>query len=122
LPTVLDARCALHERHEVARDRRAEAGPAVHARDRVVGLRERLEDRRLLVLGDADAGVVHLDAQRARRGVPGVARTRSVISPFSVNLTAFDSRLSSTWRMWCWSPANQRAADGSISVLIARPL
>ena len=37
--------------------------PAVHARDRVVGLRERLEDRGLLVGRDADARVLDLDAE-----------------------------------------------------------
>ena len=47
------------------RDRQAQAGAAVPARHRAVGLRERLEDQRLLVARDADAGVA--DRERAGR-------------------------------------------------------
>src|SRR5207248_11804730 len=47
------------------RDGQPQPGPAVLARRRAIGLRERLEDRPQLVGRDADAGVGHLEMQSA---------------------------------------------------------
>ena len=49
------------------------------------------------------------------------ARTRSVTCPFSVNLTAFDSRLPSTWRSRCRSVTSSAGADGSIEISKSSP-
>ena len=56
---ALDPELAAHQRDELRRDRQPEPRPAVLPRGRAVGLRERLEDELLLVLRDADAGVLH---------------------------------------------------------------
>ena len=50
---------AAHQLDQPPADRQAEAGAAVLARGRGVGLREGLEERSDLVGGDADAGVAH---------------------------------------------------------------
>ncbi len=54
---------AAHHPHERRGDRQAEAGAAEFARRRSIGLAERLEDRRLLVGGHADAGIGHRKMQ-----------------------------------------------------------
>ena len=57
-PTLaVDAQVAAEQAGDLAADREAEAGAAVLAAGRAVGLLERLEDQPLLVLRDADAGV-----------------------------------------------------------------
>ncbi len=66
---VVDADGAAHQFHQLLRDRQAEAGAAVAARGRIVGLREGLEQARPRFARDADAGVVHLEAQHDRLGV-----------------------------------------------------
>ena len=58
LPGSLSSRdLAAEQAGELAADRQAQAGAAVLAAGRAVALRERLEDRLLLVGRDADAGV-----------------------------------------------------------------
>src|ERR1700736_3243814 len=52
-----------HQGHEPGGDRQAQAGAAVLARGRGVLLLEGPEDSLLPVLGDADAGVAHGEAQ-----------------------------------------------------------
>ena len=42
--------------------------------------------------------------------------------PWSVNLTAFDSRLRRIWRMRASSPINVRSTDGSTVSASSRPL
>ncbi len=99
---------APEQAHEVPADRQAEAGAAVLARRRAVGLGERLEHRRLQLLLDADPGVADADREHAV-GVreplvgrvparPARARSAARRSPCSVNLNAFESRFLSTWR------------------------
>ena len=63
---ALDPDPAAHAFDQPGRDAQAQAGAAVLARRRSVGLLERLEDVRLLVRGNADAGVLHLEVQRRR--------------------------------------------------------
>ena len=58
---------AAHEFDEALADRQAEASAAEAARRRVVGLRERIEDRLQCRRRNADAGVLHLEAQRHPR-------------------------------------------------------
>ena len=45
-----------------------ESGAAVQARGRCIGLAEGLEQARLGIAGDADAGVAHLEMQLVLRG------------------------------------------------------
>ena len=59
---ALDGELPVHERDELRRDGEAEAGAPVLARRRRVLLLEGAEDRRLLLAGDADAGVAHREA------------------------------------------------------------
>ena len=75
------------------RDREAEAGAAVLAARRAVGLLERLEDQPLLVLRDADAGIGDRERDDVGRRADD---TRRLTRPRSVNFIAFDSRLRST--------------------------
>ena len=56
---------AAEQLGELARDGQAQAGAAVLAAGRAVGLLERLEDDLLLVGRDADAGVAHLEGDHA---------------------------------------------------------
>ena len=58
---------AAEQARQLARDRKAEPGAAVLAADGAVGLAEGLEDRLLLLVGDADAGVGHGQARSGRR-------------------------------------------------------
>ena len=55
---------AAHRLGQAAHDRQAEAGAAEAARGRAVGLHEGLEQPLALLLGEADAGVGDLDAER----------------------------------------------------------
>src|SRR4029079_14760453 len=48
---------AAHQADEPGRNRQAEAGASILARDRVVGLRERFADEARLAAGDADTAV-----------------------------------------------------------------
>ena len=57
LEPAFDADPAAHQLGELLDDREAEAAAAVAARARAVDLREGVEDRVELLLGDADAGV-----------------------------------------------------------------
>ena len=98
---------AAEQARDLAADRQPEARAAVAAARRAVGLLEGLEDQPQLVLGDADAGVGDGEGDRvrpaaavaARRSAPTVSRTL----PFSVNLSALESRLRSTWATRCSS-------------------
>src|SRR6185312_4864962 len=62
---ALDANLAAEQARDLAADRQAEAGAAVLAAGRAVGLLERLEDELLLVARNADAGVAHLERHDA---------------------------------------------------------
>ena len=59
-----DVDLAAHHFHQLLADREAQAGAAVLARGRAVGLRELVEDPRLRLRADAGAGVADLEAQR----------------------------------------------------------
>jgi hypothetical protein len=63
---AVDADAPAHQLGELLDDRQAEAAAAVAARARRVDLREGVEHRVELVLGDADAGVAHLEAKLHR--------------------------------------------------------
>ncbi len=67
-----DLQLAAQQAGDLAADRQAEAGAAIFAAGRAVGLLERLEDQLLLVLRDADAGVGDRDLDRVveRRAAP----------------------------------------------------
>ena len=54
---ALDPDVAAHQRDELCRNRESQPRAAVPARRRPVRLCERLEDRVLLLPGDADAGI-----------------------------------------------------------------
>ena len=86
---------AVHQLDQARGDGQAESGPSELAGGRSVGLRESLEDQRLFVLGDADAGVPNVEAQR--ESAPPVDGSSSAAdtatSPASVNLMALPTRL-----------------------------
>src|SRR3712207_8580468 len=54
-----------HQLRQLRRDGQAQPGAAVAARRRAVGLGERLEDGRLLLLGDADRKSTRLNSSHA---------------------------------------------------------
>ena len=56
-----------------------------------------------------------------RPSAAGVALTRSVTRPRSVNLTALESRFPTTWRRRCRSVSSSASADGSIATSKSRP-
>ena len=60
---AFDPNASAHHLHKLRRDRQAQAGAAVFARRRGIGLAERLENLRLLFGRDADAGVAHGNVQ-----------------------------------------------------------
>ena len=69
LPGALfQRRAAAHALDDAARDREPQAGAAELARRAAVGLLELLEDARLRVRRDADAGVAHREADFVRLG------------------------------------------------------
>jgi hypothetical protein len=73
---ALHADLAVHHDHELLGDRQAQAGAAVAARGRAVGLREGLEQLRLHRGRNAHAGVAHLEAEDdavVAFGLPGDA-------------------------------------------------
>ena len=72
---ALDVDAAVHQLGQPPHDGKAEAGAAESPRGRGIGLRERLEQPRPLLVAQADAGVAHRQrdarravAERARRG------------------------------------------------------
>src|SRR6185295_6151258 len=60
---AVDPEAAAHERHEVLGNRQPQPRSAEVPGCRSVGLREGLEDNPLLLEGDADPGVDHLELQ-----------------------------------------------------------
>ena len=60
---AVDADFAAHLLDQALGNHQAQAGAAGLARQRVVGLAERLEQRAHVLAGQADAGVLHADAQ-----------------------------------------------------------
>ena len=64
---ALDTNAPAHQLHQLARDGGAQAGAAETPAHRGIGLGEGIEDAFEAIGGDADAGVVHDQAQRARR-------------------------------------------------------
>ena len=59
----------------------------------------------------------------SKRSAAGrVLRTRTVTSPDSVNLTALESRLVSTWRRRPRSPLTIAGTSSSIQAISSRPL
>ena len=62
--------CAAHQLDQLLGDRQSQSGAAVLARGRAIGLNEGAEQSSLRLRGDADAGVLDLEAQRrVRRGL-----------------------------------------------------
>ena len=95
---------------------RARARSAVAARRRGVDLAERREQPVHPVLRDPDAGVPNRELELGRSrpaGRLGVDERRRP-RPASVNLTAFESRLSSTWRRRAASPTIPAGASSSM--------
>ena len=72
---AVDADLAAHQRDQAPGDREAEAAAAEAARRRTVGLGEGVEDASAVGLGQADAGVAHLEAQHG--GVVAIARQQA---------------------------------------------
>ena len=125
LPTSLvDAQPAAHRLDQPPADGQAQPGAAEPAGGRLVGLAEGLEQAGDLVLGDADAGVAHRDAQAAVRAR---GSTCTSTAPVSVNLMALLTRLPITWRSRTGSAsisAGRRRVDvgGQVQALFPRPL
>ena len=95
LDRAFDPEPALHQMDELRGDRQSESGPSVLARDRAVGLRERLEDQRLFLGRDPDPGVGHAEMQLdGVRWPPPRSSTRSERPRLHrVNLMALLTRL-----------------------------
>ena len=100
-----DADLAAHLLDDAPADREPKAGAAEPAVDRDVGLGEIAEQRADPVVGNADAGVDHAPFHR-HAVVLLVACSSTLIAtrPRSVNFTALEARLSSTWRIRAASP------------------
>ena len=60
---AFDANLAAHLLHQTLGNDQAQTGPAGLARQRIVSLTEGLEQRPHILIGQADAGVLHADAQ-----------------------------------------------------------
>jgi hypothetical protein len=84
----------------VTADREPEAGAAIAAGGRAVGLCERGEQARLDFLRDPDAGIGHADVQPVRGGKADLHHDLAAF----VNLTALASRLVNTCRKRKGSP------------------
>ena len=61
---TFDAGFATHQLRDVPRDDQAQPGAAVGARGRGIGLLEGMEQAANLLIGDADAGIGHLEAHQ----------------------------------------------------------
>ena len=104
-----------HQLDEALRDREPEPGTAVAAGGRGVDLAERREQPVHPVLRDADPGVPNGEAADGTSSRPaGSASTWTTTSPSSVNLTAFESRLSSTCRRRVASPTIPAGTSSSM--------
>ena len=99
---------AAHQLGELAADRQAQARAAEPAGRRGVGLGELVEEVGQLVRGDADAGVVHRQAQALRRGADADAST----PPWLVNFMALEMRLASDLPQPVGSPRQLPSALG----------
>ena len=62
---------------------------------------------------DADAGVGDLHAHDASRRAAALPLTATATRPLSVNLTAFETRLITTWRSRAASPRSHAGSSGS---------
>ena len=105
----------VHHLDELRRDGQAEAGAAVAARRRGVGLHERAEDLRCLSWRDADAGVAHREAQ-AHVVVAALVDARHVDDDLaaSVNLMALPTRLRMICRRRPGSPTSASGTSGAM--------
>ena len=112
--------------HQLRRDRQAEAGAAVLARRRAVGLRERLEDRCCLLRRRCRCRCrVTAKCSRAPLGRPARPSTPTVDRHRrlrSVNLIALPTRLISTWRSRTGSPTSDARHVGGDVAASARAL
>ena len=113
---ALQPDASAQQRDEVRRNRETQAGASILARRRAVSLDERLEDRLLLLLRHADAGIRHAEPQDGvDRSVCVSASTVSTTSPCSVNLMAFPMRLVTIWRRRLGSPISAVGTSGRMS-------
>ena len=112
---ALDPEPAAHHRDQPRRDRQPEAGAAVLARGRAVGLGEGLEDQLLLLGRDADAGVAHRRRRASRQLGAAAASPRPRPAPrrASVNLMALPTRLTITCRSRAASPTTSGGTSGA---------
>ena len=77
---ALHSHRAAHALHQLVDDGEAEAGAAEQPGGGTVGLSEGVEDVAVLLLGDADAGVAHLDAHTV--AVMGTDGAHQHLAPF----------------------------------------
>src|ERR1700730_3996308 len=92
---------AAQGRGQAPHQRQAEPGAAHAALDRILELAELFEDALLVRGGDADAGIRDREGDQGAggplAGPPPAGRALTRISPRSVNLSAFESRLRRIW-------------------------
>ena len=126
---AVDPDAALHQLHQLGRDRQAQAGAAVLPGRRAIGLHERAEDLAtacptgtpMPVSRTAKCSCTVVGGRRPSR------RPSTTTSPVSVNFTALPTRFSSTCRSRPGSPisvaghASGRSCEPSVSALLARP-
>ena len=117
LPGVaLEPHPAAHQRHEARGDRQAEAGAAELPRRSILGLREGVEDRLLLLARDADAGVGDADVQHdVAPSRCSSTPTCTATEPSRVNFTALPIRLVMIWPSRPPSPISRSGSAGDTS-------
>ena len=119
---ALDPDAAAEHLDQRPADRQAEAGASELAGRRAVRLAERLEDERVLLGRDADAGI---GDRKVHQRVVVVLRpsipTVTVTPPLRVNLIALATRLIRTWRSRPWSPTSASGTCGSTSSVSCSP-
>ena len=115
---ALEGEVAAHQPRQPAADRQAEAGAAVLARGRAVGLRERLEQPPCCSFGmptpvsrTVDAQRRHCPAGRPRRGRGSTLSDDLALR--SVNLNALPTRFVSTCRTRSASPTSRSGTAGT---------
>ena len=102
-PVSSDADRPAHQLRQLLADRQAQAGALVASGGRAVDLAEGLEDRGLILLRDADAGVRTSNSTASRSSTTARTATRPT-RPWWVNFSALSSRLVRTWKSRTGSP------------------
>lgn len=122
--TAVDGDLAAHGLYQLLRNRQAQPGAAVQAGGAGVCLREGAEQTLLLLGADANAGILHTEAQAhqpCRRVGIQHRSTHRLMCPRAVNFSALPTRLTSTWFRRSGSPTRRSGTSGLAQVSSSRP-